>query len=58
MAKGGLLFNLDTQKDKVLFYLQAEFVRKLFNENAYYQLILKKDNMVNKVLVSKNVIKW
>ncbi len=50
MAKGGLLFNLDTQKEKVLFYLQAEFVRQLFNENAYYQLILKKDNMVNKVL--------
>ncbi|UGS23891.1 S41 family peptidase [Flavobacterium channae] len=50
MAKGGLLFNLDTQKEKVLFYLQAEFVRQLFNEKAYYQLILKKDNMVNKVL--------
>ena len=50
MAKGGLLFNLENQKEKVLFYLQAEFVRQLFNENAYYQLILKKDNMVNKVL--------
>ena len=50
MAKGGLLFNLDNQKEKVLFYLQAEFVRQLFNENTYYQLILKKDNMVNKVL--------
>ena len=42
MAKGGLLFNLDNQKEKVLFYLQAEFVRQLFNEKAYYQLILKK----------------
>ena len=50
MVKGGLLFNLDTQKEKVLFYLQAEFVRQLFNEYAYYQLILKEDNMVNKVL--------
>ena len=50
MAKGGLLFNLDNQKEKVLFYLHAEFVRQLFNENAYYQLILKKDDMVNKVL--------
>ncbi len=50
MAKGGLLFNLDNQKDKVLFYLHAEFVRQLFNEKTYYQLILKKDDMVNKVL--------
>jgi carboxyl-terminal processing protease len=50
MAKGGLLFNLDNQKEKVLFYLHAEFVRQLFNEKAYYQLILKKDDMVNKVL--------
>jgi carboxyl-terminal processing protease len=50
MAKGGLFFNLDNQKDKVLFYLHAEFVRQLFNEKIYYQLILKKDNMVNKVL--------
>ena len=50
MAKGGLLFNLDNQKEKVLFYLHAEFVRQLFNEKGYYQLILKKDDMVNKVL--------
>ena len=50
MAKGGLFFNLDNQKEKVLFYLHAEFVRQLFNEKAYYQLILKKDDMVNKVL--------
>ncbi|MFN7044138.1 MAG: S41 family peptidase [Flavobacterium sp.] len=50
MAKGGLLFNLDNQKEKVLFYLHAEFVRQLFNEKAYYQLILKKDDIVNKVL--------
>ena len=50
MTKGGLLFNLVNQKEKVLFYLHAEFVRQLFNEKAYYQLILKKDDMVNKVL--------
>ena len=50
MAKGGLLFNLETQKEKVLFYLHAEFVRQLFNEAAYYQLLLKKDDMVQKVL--------
>jgi carboxyl-terminal processing protease len=50
MAKGGLLFNLDNQREKVLFYLHADFVRQLFNEKLYYQLILKKDDMVNKVL--------
>ena len=49
-AKSGLLFNLDKQRENVLFYLQAEFVRQLFNEKLYYQLILKKDNMVDKVL--------
>ena len=50
MAKGGMLFNLEKQKDKVLYFLYAEFVKQLFDENAYYQLIIKKDKMISKVL--------
>jgi carboxyl-terminal processing protease len=50
IKESGLLLNLETKKDKVLYYMHAEFVQQLFSDKEYYQLILKKDNMVNKVL--------
>lgn len=30
--------------------MHAEFVQQLFTDQAYYQLLLKEDKMVNKVL--------
>lgn len=50
IKESGLLLNLEPKKDKVLYYMHAEFVQQLFSDKEYYQLILKKDNMVNKVL--------
>jgi carboxyl-terminal processing protease len=50
MKDSGLLLNIDQQKGKVLHYMHAEFVQQLFSDKEYYQLILKKDDMVNKVL--------
>jgi carboxyl-terminal processing protease len=42
--------NLESQKEKVLYYMHAEFVQQLFTDKEYYQLLLKEDKMVNKVL--------
>ncbi|WP_396139166.1 S41 family peptidase [Flavobacterium sp.] len=50
IKESGLLLNLEPKKDKVLYYMHAEFVQQLFSDKEYYQLILKKDNMLNKVL--------
>jgi carboxyl-terminal processing protease len=31
-------------------YMHAEFVQQLYTDRDYYQLVLQKDNMINKVL--------
>jgi len=50
MAKNALIFNFDTQKEQVLFYLYAEFAHQLFNEKHYYDILLKRDEMLKKAL--------
>lgn len=50
LAQNGYLLNFIHQKDKVKTYLFAEFVRQLFDEDAYYQIILSQDKMIKKVL--------
>ena len=50
IKESGLLLNLEPKKDKVLYYMHAEFVQQLFTDKEYYQLLLKEDKMVNKVL--------
>lgn len=54
LAKNGLVFHLDQHKAKVKHYLAAEFARQLLSEKAYYEMILKEDNMVKAVLEHKN----
>lgn len=49
LAKNGLVFNLDKHKAKVKHYLAAEFCRQLLSEKAYYEMILKEDNMVKAI---------
>jgi len=49
IADSGLLMSY-AQKDKILTYLYAEFVRQLFDETSYYSIILKEDAMIKKVL--------
>ena len=39
-----------TRKEQVLTYLYAEFSKQLFNDTAYYKIVLPKDKMINKVL--------
>ena len=50
LAKSGLVFKLEKQKEKVKRYLVAEFARQLLSDKAYYEMILKEDNMVKAVL--------
>lgn len=50
LSKSGLFFNLGSQKDIVLYYLNAEFVRQLFDETTYFKIILKEDQMIKKAL--------
>ncbi|MFP9114002.1 S41 family peptidase [Flavobacterium sp. RHBU_3] len=51
LAGNGLVFKLEKHKAKVKEYLAAEFVRQLISEKAYYEMILKQDNMVKAVLL-------
>jgi carboxyl-terminal processing protease len=50
LAKNQLVFKLDSHKARVKRYLAAEFARQLLSEKAYYEMILKEDNMVKAVL--------
>lgn len=50
VTANGLLFNLSGQKEQVLTYLYAEFSKQLFSDTLYYQILLPKDKMIEKVL--------
>ena len=53
VAQSGFVLNFSSEKEKVNNYLFAEFVKQLFNEKDYYQIILNEDEMVKKVLELK-----
>lgn len=50
VAQSGFILNFSSEKEKVNNYLFAEFVKQLFDEKEYYQIILNEDEMVKKVL--------
>lgn len=54
LADNGLVFKLEKHKNRIKRYLAAEFVRQLISDKAYYEMILKEDNMVKAVLEQKN----
>ena len=49
----GVDVKLDRTKDLVNRYITAEFARQLYGELYYYDVILKEDAMINKVLNAK-----
>jgi carboxyl-terminal processing protease len=49
----GVLLSLDKSKTMVNYYIMAEFAKQLFGEEYYYQIVLKQDEMVKKVLTKK-----
>lgn len=50
LSENGIMLPLAKYKDKVKFYLAAEFARQLIGEQVYYQMLLKEDKMVQAVL--------
>ena len=53
VAKSGFLLNFTNQTKSAYTYMYAEFARQLFDEEAYYKIILQEDVMVKKVLELK-----
>lgn len=45
----GLNFNLDKRKDMIEFYLIAEFINQLKDEQAYYHWLFKEDAMIKAI---------
>lgn len=50
LLKNGFNLKLDRNKSLVKRYLSAEFARQLYNENKYYEIVLKDDAMIKRVL--------
>jgi carboxyl-terminal processing protease len=50
LFKNGLDLKLDHNKALVKRYLSAEFARQVFNEDKYYEIVLKDDAMIKRVL--------
>lgn len=53
LNKNGLLLPLEKSRGGVDQYIIAEFARQLYGENYFYQIVLKQDEMVKKVLSKK-----
>ncbi len=49
LSKNGLELDLSKSKFLVKRFLTAELARQLFDENKYYQIVLKEDAMIKKV---------
>ena len=49
IADSGIILNF-SDKEKIKKYLYAEFVKQLFDDNSYYEIILSEDAMIKKVL--------
>ncbi|UUV22194.1 S41 family peptidase [Paenimyroides aestuarii] len=49
LKTSGLTFNLDRHKNNIMFYLVAEYVYQLYDDNAYYHWILQQDPMIQKI---------
>ena len=50
LYRNGIDMKLDTNKALVKRYLTAEFARQLFNEDKFFEIVLKEDAMVKTVL--------
>ncbi|GIZ09141.1 S41 family peptidase [Flavobacterium sp. UMI-01] len=51
--KNRLALNLSGSQGVVKRYLHAEMARQLYGDNAYYELLLKEDKMIQRVLMGK-----
>lgn len=53
LSKNGLVLKLEKDKKLVKKHITAEFVRQLFGEKHYYNLIVKEDTMIKKIISLK-----
>ena len=53
LSQNGIEFNLSKSKPLVKRYLSAEFARQLYDEEKYYEIVLKQDPMIQAVLSTK-----
>jgi len=53
LLQNGIEINLTKNKPLVKRYLSAEFARQLFDEQKYYEIVLKQDPMIQAVLNPK-----
>lgn len=51
LFKNGIEMKLDKNKSLVKRYLTAEFARQLYSENKFYEILLKEDAIIKKVLL-------
>lgn len=49
VSDSGIILNF-SDKEKIKKYLYAEFVKQLFDDNSYYEILLSEDAMIKKVL--------
>jgi carboxyl-terminal processing protease len=54
LLQNGIEINLSKNKPLVKRYLSAEFARQLFDEQKYYEIVLKQDPMIQAVLNPKS----
>ena len=54
LITNGIEINLSVNKPLVKRYLTAEFARQLFEEQKYYEIVLKEDPMIKAVLSPKS----
>ena len=54
LLRNGIEINLSKNKPLVKRYLSAEFARQLFDEQKYYEIVLKQDPMIQAVLNRKS----
>ena len=50
LFKNGLDLELHKNKSLIKRHIAAEFARQLFDEGKYYEIVLKEDRMIKKVL--------
>lgn len=53
LGDNGVILNLANNKTLVKRYLAAEFARQLFDEQKYYEIVLKEDTMVKTAIREK-----
>ena len=49
LKNSGLTFNLDRHKDRMMYYLVAEYIHQLYTDNEYYLWLLTEDAMIKKI---------